>query len=229
MERKKSFVFYLDWCRLLLEDMPDVMRHKVLDALLRYALSGEEPDEVDVRCSAFSLMKYQLDRDAQRYAERCLKNKENANERWQKERTDATAHESKRTDANECEPNQTDANAHESNQTDANNADNDKDSDNEKDNDNEKEKNIVILEEKIEPIKKRNEKFRKDVCRYFGKYENETLNAFIKYWTEPTPDLTKMRFELEKTWNTGKRLAYWANHERMPKNSKSANNEPGPF
>ena len=228
MERKKSFVFYLDWCRLLLEDMPDVMRYKVLDALLRYALSGEEPDEVDVRSSAFSLMKYQLDRDAKRYEERCLKNKENANERWQKERTDATVHESKQTDANECEPNQTDANAHESNQTDANNADN------ETEIETEIEKNIVLLDSKFdekdnEPLNKRKEKFRKDVSRYFGKYHQDTLNAFINYWTEPTTDGTQMRFELEKTWNTGKRLANFANREWVPKNSKSANNELGPF
>lgn len=214
MERK-SFVFYLDWCRLLLDDMPDVMRHKVLDAVLRYSLTGEEPDEVDVRFSAFSLMRMQLDRDAERYAERCAKNKENANERWQRERTDATASDNK----------QTDATASEHNQMDTTHADNVNETETEHENDN----NIVILDENQENLRKRKGAFRKDVCRFFPKYPSELLEAFIKYWSEPTPDRTKMRFELQKTWHTGKRLIYWANHEKIPKNARSASNKQGPF
>ena len=32
---------------------------------------------------------------------------------------------------------------------------------------------------------------------------------FFFYWTEPNPSNTKMRFELEKTWDTKRRLMRW--------------------
>ena len=44
------------------------------------------------------------------------------------------------------------------------------------------------------------------------KYTKELRRAFFDYWTEPNKSKTKMRFELEKTWDTGRRLARWANN-----------------
>ena len=39
------------------------------------------------------------------------------------------------------------------------------------------------------------------------------LDKFIDYWTELNKSGTKMRYELEKTWETSKRLATWASRE----------------
>jgi hypothetical protein len=39
--------------------------------------------------------------------------------------------------------------------------------------------------------------------------EEEELKKFIAYWAEPNKTLTKMKFELEKTWETGLRVKTW--------------------
>lgn len=49
-----------------------------------------------------------------------------------------------------------------------------------------------------------------------GKYPREMLVAFYRYWTEPNRSKTKMRFELEKTWDVARRLNYWASRETVP-------------
>tara|TARA_R100000700_G_scaffold20180_1_gene26954 strand:+ start:261 stop:1067 length:807 start_codon:yes stop_codon:yes gene_type:complete len=47
---------------------------------------------------------------------------------------------------------------------------------------------------------------------FHTKYTKEMRRAFFEYWTEPNRSKTKMRFELEKTWDTGRRLSRWANN-----------------
>ena len=47
---------------------------------------------------------------------------------------------------------------------------------------------------------------------FHTKYTKELRRAFFDYWTEPNKSKTKMRFELEKTWDTGRRLSRWANN-----------------
>ena len=47
---------------------------------------------------------------------------------------------------------------------------------------------------------------------FHTKYSKEMRRAFFEYWTEPNKSKTKMRFELEKTWDTGRRLSRWANN-----------------
>jgi hypothetical protein len=37
---------------------------------------------------------------------------------------------------------------------------------------------------------------------------------FYDYWSEPNKSNTKMRFEQEKTWDLGRRLARWANNNK---------------
>tara|TARA_R110002020_G_scaffold92899_2_gene224463 strand:- start:15108 stop:15881 length:774 start_codon:yes stop_codon:yes gene_type:complete len=44
--------------------------------------------------------------------------------------------------------------------------------------------------------------------------------AFIDYWTEPNKSQTKMRFEMEKTWDLKRRLSRWANSSFNKSESK---------
>ena len=48
-----------------------------------------------------------------------------------------------------------------------------------------------------------------------GIYQPQMIRAFFNYWTERNKSGTKMRFELEKTWETSKRLITWANNEKQ--------------
>ena len=47
-----------------------------------------------------------------------------------------------------------------------------------------------------------------------GIYQPQMIRAFFNYWAEKNKSGTKMRFELEKTWETSKRLITWANNEK---------------
>ena len=44
------------------------------------------------------------------------------------------------------------------------------------------------------------------------KYPEAVKTEFFDYWTEPNKSGTKMRFEMEKTWHLGRRLARWASN-----------------
>ena len=56
-------------------------------------------------------------------------------------------------------------------------------------------------------ISNRKEKFIKDFD--FLGVAKEIREDFISYWTEENKSKTKMRFEMEKTWDTKKRLERW--------------------
>lgn len=60
----------------------------------------------------------------------------------------------------------------------------------------------------------RKEDFRKSLIPYVETYGREMIRAFFDYWTEKNRADTRMRFELEKTWETARRLATWSNREK---------------
>ena len=62
----------------------------------------------------------------------------------------------------------------------------------------------------------RKDSFYLSLVPYVGKYPKEMIRAFFDYWSELNKSGTKMRYELEKTWELPRRLATWANRERMP-------------
>ena len=45
--------------------------------------------------------------------------------------------------------------------------------------------------------------------QYLEQYSEAMLRAFCTYWCEPTRNGKKLRFELERTWDTAGRLATW--------------------
>ncbi len=67
----------------------------------------------------------------------------------------------------------------------------------------------------------RKDSFYQSLIPFVGKYPKDTIRAFFDYWSELNKSETKMRYELEKTWELPKRLATWANRERMPNKSPS--------
>ena len=60
-------------------------------------------------------------------------------------------------------------------------------------------RNRIINREKI---------FKSEVKKFNSPHENE----FIEYWTEPNKSGTKMRFEMEKTWDLKRRLSRWGSN-----------------
>lgn len=65
--------------------------------------------------------------------------------------------------------------------------------------------------DKDKDILNKQNKFKDEVREFKGKYEDKLLKDFYLYWSEPTEKKDKMRKELEKTWDTSRRLNTWFN------------------
>jgi len=57
-------------------------------------------------------------------------------------------------------------------------------------------------------------RFKSEVFEFFEKYPEQMLNKFCNYWTEKNKSKTKMRFELEKTFEISRRLVTWASRDK---------------
>ena len=62
----------------------------------------------------------------------------------------------------------------------------------------------------------RKDSFYQSLVPFVGQYPKEMVRAFYDYWSELNKSGTKMRYELERTWELPRRLDTWANRERMP-------------
>ena len=47
----------------------------------------------------------------------------------------------------------------------------------------------------------------------FMEYDFKTLEAFFNYWTEPNKSNTKMKFEMQNTWDTKRRIQRWVDND----------------
>ena len=66
----------------------------------------------------------------------------------------------------------------------------------------------------IKDIVSRKLKFSESLKTFINLYPRETLNDFYNYWTEPNKSNTKFRQELEKTWDTKRRLENWTRNDK---------------
>ncbi len=67
--------------------------------------------------------------------------------------------------------------------------------------------NIINKNTIKDNIYKREINFKNLVLNY--SYDKKMLSDFLDYWTEPNKNGSKMRFEMEKTWDLNKRLKRW--------------------
>ena len=72
--------------------------------------------------------------------------------------------------------------------------------------------NVNENENKNNNVNDRIETFKTKVFTYSNIHSVDMLNKFINYWSELNKSGTKMRFELEKTWEIEKRLITWKNN-----------------
>lgn len=76
---------------------------------------------------------------------------------------------------------------------------------------------VTIEERKSWYWKIEEDKFKQEVSQIADEINlnnPETFDSFISYWTEPNKSKTKMRFELEKTWDTKRRLQTWIRNDK---------------
>lgn len=81
----------------------------------------------------------------------------------------------------------------------------------------------------------RKDSFYQSLVPFVGLYPKEMIRSFFDYWSELNKSGSKMRFELEKTWELPRRLSTWAARERMPAKTDSdigvvlTDNSPGKY
>mgnify|MGYP000892628704 CR=1 FL=1 len=72
------------------------------------------------------------------------------------------------------------------------------------------------VKNKEEELKARSMIFKNQVLEFKNKYQAiPTLKEFYEYWSEPNKSRTKMRFELQQTWDLSRRIEKWAKQESV--------------
>ena len=75
-----------------------------------------------------------------------------------------------------------------------------------------------------ELMKKHYDAFVETLAPYGTTYPPDMIADFLSYWTEPNKSRTKMRFELERTWDIGRRLQTWARRTKFDNNGTHQHN-----
>lgn len=83
-----------------------------------------------------------------------------------------------------------------------------------------------VVEEKpkkpTKSLEERAKEFGNSLVEYLNNpYDKVMIRNFYDYWTEPNRSKTKMRFELEKTWCTSRRLKTWFNRSKDYGNNRN--------
>jgi hypothetical protein len=85
---------------------------------------------------------------------------------------------------------------------------------------------LSSLQQKQQQKNNRQNQFYNDIAAYIKVYDSQMLREFYDYWREPNKSGTKMRWEMERTWDLGRRLEKWSRNELKWKTEKTQTNEP---
>ena len=87
----------------------------------------------------------------------------------------------------------------------------------------------AIKESKVKESKKSKEKkikkyildFKSKILdQYSDSYDKDDLAEFIDYWTEPNKSNTRIKYQMESTWDENRRLKRWMNNTWTKENKK---------
>ena len=82
MGKKKSFLFYYDWCDVF-EPLSNELKGELIDAIIKYANTGAEPEFENLALKiSFNVIRNTIRRDTEKYELTCQRNAENIKKRW---------------------------------------------------------------------------------------------------------------------------------------------------
>ena len=88
------------------------------------------------------------------------------------------------------------------------------------------EKSIEETPAKIsKSVEEKKKEFSTALAPFFPEYSKELLNDFYRYWSEQNKSGTKLKFELQNTWELKLRLATWKRNEEKFGSSKPKEEE----
>ena len=191
---KKGVILYFDQYQII-KGLSQSDKGTLLDAIFEYSINDNEIELSPVLEMAFSFIKNQIDRDKEKYLLKCEKNSSNgkkgAEKRWRTLSSNGENSERKRTMAKI--------------------ADTDTDTDTDTDNIKKNSKKEILS------FSDRQKSFHDSLIPFTELYGKSMIRAFYDYWSEPNKTMTKMKYELNKTWLLESRLRTW---ERRQNNGK---------
>lgn len=218
-EDRESFIFHKDWYNAISQLDKD-LRLELYDAIMRKALYNEPPSLSPMGNLAMSFIEPQIERDFDKWLD-IREKRSNAgkahrgNQYSVKEQTEHK--QANGTSVPTTEQTEQDR----TNGTVSVSVSDDVSVDN----------NSVILKEKEDTnvsLKKKTiedaqNDFYNSLIPYVSVYGKEMIRAFYDYWTEPNKSKTKMRFQMEKTWDVSRRLARWEKNNNKQFNNNNNN------
>ena len=76
-----------------------------------------------------------------------------------------------------------------------------------------KEKDNIVNKNIVKEITVRYDSFLNHLKQYESEFGKETIIEFFNYWTEPNKSNTKMKFEMQPTWDTKRRIQRWVGND----------------
>lgn len=208
---RNSFIFYESWWEAI-KDLPKDVRGDVLTAIVEYGLTGDTNVQLKPITNALLTMaKAQIDVNNKRYENGKRGGRPKTKPKPNNNQTETKEKPNQNQNITKTEPKR--------NQTETKEKPNKNDNDNV--NENVKKENTTDVVSKKGASKDatlaRRDIFYQSLVPFVGKYSKEMIRAFFDYWSEMNKSETKMRFELEKTWELPRRLATWAKREKVNK------------
>ena len=187
-DNRDTFIFYRSF-KESMNDLSDKDKLTMYEAISDYSLDLKEPILSGFPKALFTLIRPILDANTQRWrnAKKGGAPKGNSNRKGKGKTTKNQPNINQ--ESTEHQPN--------------------KDKDVDKDVDKEYNISTKVDKEKVLSLADRTEKFKEELTQFVGKYGKDMVFAFFDYWSEPNPSKTKMRFEMQKTWDIAKRLRTW--------------------
>lgn len=201
---KKSFIIHIDSLDILSE-LTDEQAGQLLRAMVEYN-KGEDIQLTGLMKALFVPFQNQFNRDLDNYIKQCEKNKENGAKGGRPQKPTKSQSVISETHKKPVGFSKTQPNPQK--------PDNDNDSDSDSDNDF-IEKPIFSKSAALSKNKSFKffslEDFKKNITESRGAapdLDNSDITQFIDYWTERSAS-GRMKFQLERTWETAKRLQTW--------------------
>ena len=213
MMKKDTFVFRKEW-KDAISGLPDEVRLEIYEAIIEYGTTGKSSDLKPMAMLAFNFAKATLDRDVERYEE------------VKKKRSDAGKKHKGNQYTNKMEQTE------QTEQTEQNGT-----------NGTNGTENVGVYgssnEDKKKPpkggkkdaaaaaalLEGRKEDFYNTLIPFVAKYGKEMVRAFFDYWSEPNKSNSKMRYELERTWDLARRLGTWASRDNQFNHRSNGTND----
>lgn len=204
----KTFLLYAEAAPQI-DLLSDEEAGQLFKALFHYVADGEElVTNNRVLAMTFAVFKAQIDRGAEKYEETCRKRTEAINKRWERYRS--------------IQENTNEYNSIEKNTNEGNNNPNPKPNPQNKKESTKKKNDAATAAARLN---ERKEDFYNSLIPYVTQYGKDMVRAFFDYWSEPNKSNSKMRFELERTWDLARRLGTWASRDNQFNHRSNGTND----